>query len=295
VSSSETRLTLVVLAAGLGSRFGGLKQLEPLGPGGETLLDYTVRDARRAGFERVVFIIRHEFEAEFRAKVGARFEGKMELAYAFQELSSLPDGKRPPPARVRPWGTGHALWCARELLPGPCAVVNADDFYGAPAYVGLAAFLRAQSGAAAAERDFPVYALAGYPLGLTLSEHGAVSRGICEVDAEGWLRGITERSGITPSELGPGRSLTAETVVSMNCWAFTPEFWPQLDAAWRAFIAEKGGDERAEFYLPAAVDRLLVEGSARVRVLPTASPWFGVTFREDAPQVRAALAALPRD
>ncbi|MCX6937357.1 MAG: NTP transferase domain-containing protein [Verrucomicrobia bacterium] len=283
-------LTLVVLAAGMGSRYGGLKQIDPMGPSGETVLDYTVHDAARAGFGRVLFIIRRDFADAFRASVGERFAGRVQVDYAFQELDLLPEGGVLPVGRVKPWGTGHALWCARAALNGPFAVVNADDFYGAQSLAALAAFLRAQSGGAAG--GVPVYAMVGFPLGNTLSEHGAVSRGVCTVAADGALRDIEEHTGIRAAEVGAGRRYDPATPVSMNCWGFTPEFLPQLDAGWLGFFAAHGGEEKAEFYLPAAVNALVQAGAAHVLVLPTADHWFGVTYREDKPRVQAALAGL---
>jgi hypothetical protein len=283
-------LTLVVLAAGMGSRYGGLKQIDPMGPAGETVLDYTVHDAARAGFGRVLFVIRRDFAEAFRSAVGSRFAGKIAVDYAFQELDLLPAGAVPPAGRTKPWGTGHALWCAREALPGPFAVVNADDFYGAGSLAALGDFLRAPAAAGT-----PTHAMVGFPLGNTLSENGAVSRGVCTVDSEGWLTGIEERSGIVAGEVGPDRAYAAATPVSMNCWGFRAgTFLSNLDEAWRDFFAARGQEEKAEFYLPAAVDGLMRRGAARVRVLPTADSWFGVTYREDKPRVQAALAELVR-
>jgi len=283
-------LTLVVLAAGMGSRYGGLKQIDPMGPAGETVLDYTVHDAAKAGFGRVLFVIRHDFAEAFRSAVGSRFTGKIVVDYAFQELDLLPSGAVPPAGRTKPWGTGHALWCAREALPGPFAVVNADDFYGAGSLAALGDFLRLP-----ASTGIPTHAMVGFPLGNTLSENGAVSRGVCTVDSEGWLTGIEERSGIVAGEVGPDRAYDAATPVSMNCWGFQAgTFLSNLDEAWRDFFAARGQEEKAEFYLPAAVDGLMRRGAARVRVLPTADSWFGVTYREDKPRVQAALAELVR-
>jgi NDP-sugar pyrophosphorylase family protein len=280
-------LTLVVLAAGMGSRYGGLKQIDPMGPSGETVLDYTVHDAVRAGFGRVLFIIRRDFADAFRASVGGRFEGKIEVDYAFQQLDMLPDGFAVPAGREKPWGTGHAVWCAREQLNGPFAVVNADDFYGANSLRALADFLRAESG------GLPTYAMVGFPLGNTLSENGAVSRGVCAVGDDGFLRNIEEHTGILASEVGAGKRYEPSTPVSMNCWGFSArEFLPQLDQMWREFVAARGSESKAEFYLPAAVNSLVQAGAARVKVLPTTDNWFGVTYREDKPHVQAALAAL---
>ncbi|MDR1280229.1 MAG: NTP transferase domain-containing protein [Opitutaceae bacterium] len=290
------QLTLLVLAAGMGSRYGGLKQVDPMGPSGETVLDYSVYDAIRAGFDRVLFVIRRDFGEAFRASVGARFAGRIRVDYVFQSLDALPAGHTVPVGRTKPWGTGHAVWCAREALGDDAfAVVNADDFYGADSFARLAAFLRAVGAATTATP--PEYAMAGFTLGNTLSEHGAVSRGVCEVDTHGLLAGIEEHTGILAAEVGPaGAGLATKyrpaTIVSMNCWGFTSAFLPQLDACWRGFLQTHGAEEKTEFYLPFAVNDLLRAGVARVRVLPTGSQWFGVTWREDKPRVQAAIAAL---
>lgn len=285
------QLTLVVLAAGMGSRYGGLKQVDPMGPAGETVLDYSVYDAVRAGFDRVLFIIRRDFEAEFRASVGARFAGRVQVDYVFQALDALPAGHALPAGRVKPWGTGHAVWCAREALSGPFAVVNADDFYGAGSFARLAKFLRA---AEAAKTATPEFAMVGFRLANTLSEHGAVSRGVCAVGADGALTGIEEHTGILAAEVGAGAGCKyqPDTIVSMNCWGFTADFLPQLDARWREFLVANGASEKAEFYLPFAVNDLLRAGAARVHVLPTDDQWFGVTYREDKPRVQTAIATL---
>ncbi len=286
-------LTLVVLAAGMGSRYGGLKQIDPMGPAGETVLDYTVHDAVRAGFGRVLFVIRRDFEEAFRSSVGARFAGKLEVDYAFQQLDMLPEGFAVPAGREKPWGTGHAVWCAREAIDGPFAVVNADDFYGAGSLRALAEFLRGEEGAGQGGGVPPTYAMVGFPLGNTLSENGAVSRGVCTVGPDAFLTDIQEHTGILASEVGPGRRYDPATPVSMNCWGFGGRvFLAQLDAAWRAFVAARGAEPKAEFYLPAAVDALVKAGAARVRVLPTGDHWFGVTYREDKARVQAALAEL---
>ncbi|WP_404424162.1 NDP-sugar synthase [Nibricoccus sp. IMCC34717] len=279
--------TLLILAAGMGSRFGGLKQLEPVGPSGETLLDYSVYDAVRAGFDRVVFVIRRDFEAEFKARICAKYERLLRVETVFQSLDALPPGTALPPDRTKPWGTGHATWCAREALNGPFAVLNADDFYGREAYAQLAQFIRTRKEGEAA--------IAGYTLRRTLSENGSVSRGVCRVSPDGWLESVTEHKGIAPEAVGVGRTYSGEEVVSMNCWAFGPEFLTGLDAAFRRFCASLGENApTAEFYLPAAVSDLVGEGKLRVRVVPAESDWFGVTFREDKPKVVAALAELTR-
>ncbi len=275
----------------MGSRYGGLKQVDPMGPAGETVLDYSVYDAVRAGFDRVLFVIRRDFEAEFRASVGSRFEGKVRVDYVFQALDALPAGHAVPGGRVKPWGTGHAVWCAREALDGPFAVVNADDFYGASSFASLATFLRSRT---TAHSGSPEFAMVGFRLANTLSEHGAVSRGVCEVGADGLLSGIEEHTGILAAEVGADAACKykPDTIVSMNCWGFPADFLPLLDARWQKFLALHGTSEKTEFYLPFAVNDLLDAGAARVRVLPTADQWFGVTYREDKPRVQAAIAAL---
>lgn len=276
----------------MGSRYGGLKQIDPVGPGGETVLDYAVFDALRAGFTRVVFVIRRDFEALFREKIGARYAGRAQVDYVFQSLDLVPTGFAPPAGREKPWGTGHAVWCAREALTENFAVINADDFYGAESFAQLARFLGAGAGGAA--KRTARFAMVGFQLANTLSEHGTVSRGVCTADAAGELRSIEEQSGIAREEVGAGRRYAGETVVSMNCWGFTPALFAGLDAQFREFLAVRGGEPKSEFYLPAAVSTMIARGEASVRVLPTGSQWFGVTYREDKPRVEAAIAELVR-
>ncbi len=288
----------------MGSRYGGLKQIDPVGPGGETVLDYAVFDARRAGFTRVVFVIRRDFEALFREKIGARYAGRIAVDYVFQSLDALPVGFAAPAGREKPWGTGHAVWCAREAVKENFAVINADDFYGADSFAQLARFLAAASGGG--------FAMVGFRLANTLSEHGLVSRGVCATGTDGALRSIVEHTGIAPAEVGAGRKFSGDEVVSMNCWGFTPALFAGLDAQFREFLGsagavapsprseEKRGEGAAsppnplksEFYLPAAVSTMIASGEAQARVLPTESAWFGVTYREDKPRVEAAIRAL---
>lgn len=280
---------LLVLAAGLGSRYGGLKQMEAVGPSGETLLDYAVYDAWRAGFRRVVFVIRRDFESAFREKVCSRYADKMVVDTVFQALDDLPAGFTPPPEREKPWGTGHAVWCARQTLPENFAVINADDFYGADAFKALADFLGRQPASGPSSTS---YAMVGYRLSATLSEAGTVSRGICTVGPDGFLTHITERTGIARSDIGPGGSLQGDERVSMNCWGFTPSLFGPLDQAFRVFLQTNGRESKAEFYLPTAVSGMIAAGAATVRMLPTTAEWFGVTHREDKGRVQAALASL---
>ncbi|MBI5382322.1 MAG: NTP transferase domain-containing protein [Opitutae bacterium] len=280
--------TLLVLAAGMGSRYGGLKQLDPVGPGGETILDYGVFDAVRAGFGRVVFVIRREFETAFREQVTAKYAGRVPVDFVFQALDALPAGLTPPAGREKPWGTGHAVWCARNAIREPFAVVNADDFYGADSYRQLAKFLMTPTAAGAAAR----FCMVGFRLDNTLSEHGTVSRGVCAADGAGRLLSVTEQTGIAHHEVGAGGKYSGAETVSMNCWGVTPALFPALEAQFREFWARVPAEPKAEFYLPAAVSTMIARGEASVQVLPTANKWFGVTNREDRPRVVAALGEL---
>ncbi|MDF9832066.1 NDP-sugar pyrophosphorylase family protein [Ereboglobus sp. PH5-5] len=281
--------TLLVLAAGMGSRFGGLKQIAPVGPSGETLLDYSVFDAIRAGFGRVVFVIRRDFEEVFRAQVGAKYDGRIEVGYAFQAMDDLPPGFGVPSWRAKPWGTGHATWCARGEVREPFAVINADDFYGADAFRKLTGFLTAASEGEAA--------LVGFKLSRTLSENGTVSRGMCEVSADGWLRDVVEHTKIAAAEVGggEGKKYSGDETVSMNCWGFLPGFFDALEGQLTAFLrrdetyAEGSQDE---FYLPAAVAALVGRGGLRVRAFTADSDWFGITYPADKPGVVASIREL---
>ncbi len=277
--------TLLVLAAGMGSRYGGLKQIDPIGPSGETVLDYAVFDAVRAGFGRVVFVIRKEFEEAFRATVTAKYLGRIEVGFVHQSVDNLPAGSRHPEGREKPWGTGHAVWCARGEISGPFAVINADDFYGASAFSELAVFLAKASG--------PTFAIVGYKLRNTLSENGAVSRGVCQ-EKGARLVSIVEETKIVPSDVGPGKRFTGDEVVSMNFWGFTPSVFGGLETGLKAFVASRGGDPKAEFYLPSAVSDLIQGGAATVDVLSSSDTWFGVTYREDRAHVAAAINSLVR-
>lgn len=283
--------TLMIMAAGMGSRYGGLKQLDPVGPGGEIIMDYSVFDALRAGFGRVVFVIRRSIEKDFRDAIGSRFEGRVETAYAFQELDLLPPGVTVPADRQKPWGTGHAMLAGRAMIPGPFAAINADDFYGAGAFQLLADYLR---GGPAVGND---YAMVGYTLRDTLSDHGTVTRGICECDARLYLRRIVEtakvardgRRAVAVDVSGKPQALSGDEWVSMNAWAFNPTIFAHLDREFRVFLQKQGVDPKAEFFIPGVVGRLIEEGRVRVRVLPGTSRWFGITYREDKPAVEKAL------
>ncbi len=276
--------TLLVLAAGMGSRYGGLKQIDPVGPSGETLLDYSVYDAIRAGFDRVVFVIRRDFENAFRETIGAKYANRIAVDYVYQSPDTLPGTLTPPAGRTKPLGTGHATWCARDAIRAPFAVINADDFYGADSFHQLARFLRAARPDQAA--------MVGFQLDRTLSETGAVSRGVCDVAPDATLRSVTEHTGILATEVG--NNYSGREIVSMNCWGFHPAIFPQLEKLLTTFLhaLTPATKEKAELYLPAAISQLIAEKQTSVTVLPTTSAWFGVTYREDKPKVTAALSAL---
>lgn len=291
--------TLVVLAAGIGRRYGGLKQVDPVGPNGEWILDYSVYDALQAGFEAVVFVIRPDMEAAFREQIGRNVEQRCEVRYVFQRLEDLPVGFEVPPGRHKPWGTGQATLSCRDAVDTPFAVINADDLYGRSAYQALAAYLR---GAHDGEGGYD-YCMVGFPVENTLSEFGHVSRGICKLDQNGYLVEIRERTRV--ARFGPGARYTEDgehwieippgTPVSMNMWGFTPSLFSELDARFRRFLQEHRTDLlSAEFYLPEVVGALVREGRATVRVLSSHEPWFGITYQEDRPRVEKAIGDLIR-
>ncbi len=272
---------LLILAAGIGSRFGGLKQVQPVGPAGELIIEYSAYDALQAGFGRLVLVIRRDMEADFRAAIGKRLEARMEVQYVFQETA---------PGRTKPWGTGHAVLAARGAVRGPFAVINADDFYGAAGYRTLATHFAGASD----------YAMVGYPLQQTLSEFGPVSRGLCATDATGRLKSITEATKIEKTATGARytdaggveRVLTGHEIVSMNFWGFTPDVFPQLEKSFTAFQARNTAEPKAEFYLPTAISTLNEKGEARVALLQSRDAWFGITYREDLPAAQGAMRAL---
>lgn len=287
---SRPSYDLVILAAGMGSRFGGLKQVQPIGPHGELIIEYSAYDALRAGFRRLVLVVRRDIEADFRASVGRRLEARMDVQYVFQELDHLPGARRPASAeRTKPWGTGHAVWVAKDAVHGPFAVINADDFYGASGYRALAAHFSATGS----------YAMVGYPLWQTLSEHGTVSRGLCAT-AGGRLRSITEIARIAKTATGARHvdpagqphDLSGREIVSMNFWGFTPAVFAQLERQLVDFLAARGADPQAEFYLPTAISALNAVGAAEVVLLRSDDSWFGITYREDLPAAREAIKAL---
>jgi len=283
--------TLLVLAAGMGSRYGGLKQIDPVGPSGETIIDYSIYDALNAGFGKLVFVIRQDISEQFKEIVGARFEKRIPVEYVYQELSKLPEGYSVPEGRSKPWGTAHAILMAAESVKEPFAAINADDFYGSQSYRLLAKHL--SSGTSD-------YAMVGFTLSNTLSEFGTVARGICEVDAEQYLSTVTELTKIAPDgnaakDTAPDGTITALTgnePVSMNMWGFTPALFPQLKKHFEAFLKKSGGELKSECYIPSVVNDLVVSGEARVKMLRTNDSWFGVTYREDRPRVVESIRQL---
>lgn len=289
--------TLLVLAAGMGSRYGGLKQVDPVGPSGETIMDYAIFDALRAGFGRVVFVIRHDFEKVFRETVGNKYKDLLDVAYAFQEMSDLPIGYHVPEERTKPWGTAHAIYSARQTVETPFAAINADDFYGRDAFARLGAFL----GSPTPPPPPFHFAMVGYRLDLTLSENGTVARGICQLDAGSHLLGITEMTRIARVASGAIENredpdcpvvLSGSDRVSMNLWGFTPGIFAVLTERFPLWLEKHGLEEKAEWYIPFVVDELIKDRKAVVNVLPTESTWFGVTYREDKPSVVASIARL---
>ena len=284
--------TLVVLAAGMGSRYGGLKQVDPVGPSGEAILDYSVFDAHRAGFGKVVFIIRKDIEQVFREQVGSKYEGLLPVEYAFQDIADLPAPFAVPEGRTKPWGTAHAIRAARHVVHEPFAAINADDFYGRDAFAKLAAFLNGTSATG--------FAMVGYRLDLTLSEHGSVARGICTINPDGTLAKVVEHVKLVKAPGGARdedpaaetKEFPGDARVSMNLWGFTPALFDALEARFPAWLEANAAREKSEWYIPFVVDEMVHEGAATVTVLPTDSSWFGVTYREDKPFVQAAIRRL---
>ena len=294
------KTALVIMAAGIGSRFGkGIKQLAPVGPNGEIIMDYSIHDALEAGFNKVVFIIRKDIEEEFRTVIGNRIEKITEVEYAFQALEDLPEGFEKPEDRTKPWGTGQAVLAARKVLSEPFMVINADDYYGKEAYVKVHDYLVQEQ-----EADGVMHiCMAGFRLGNTLSDNGSVTRGICHIE-DGALTGVTETHDIyktesgaeTRSEEGQAEELDVNSLVSMNMWGLTPKFMDVLENGFVKFLNEiKPGDIKKEYLLPEMVDRLIKAGKAKVDVLETKDTWFGVTYQEDKASVIAAFEKLVKD
>ena len=294
---NEHAPTLVVLAAGMGSRYGGLKQFDAMGPHGETLLDYSVFDALRAGFARVVFVIRRDFAAAFAASVGRRYGERLGVDYVYQDLADVPEGYCVPAGRVRPWGTLHAVLAARHAVDGPFAVINADDFYGDDAFRRVVRYFACMP---LATRGVDHYCMVGYPIGHTLSAHGGVNRGLC-VERDGFLAGVEEYTAIAAGGDGVCRGVTpggkpvdlpANAVVSMNFWGFTASVFSRLERYFAGFLEDHGDSLDAECYIPSAVDHLIRCGEADCRILRTDGRWFGVTYPQDKPASVASLRAL---
>lgn len=288
--------TLLVLAAGMGSRYGGLKQLDGLGPNGETIMDYSVYDALRAGFGKIVFVIREDFAEDFKKTVLKKYEDEIRCEICFQSLDKVPNWFTPNPERKKPWGTNHAIMMGKEVINEPFAVTNADDFYGKESFEVMADFLNSVVG------KQNEYCMAGYRLGNTLSENGSVNRGICKTDKDGFLTDIAETTNIEETggkiiyKDAGGRDVMLEATVpvSMNMWGFTPEYFDYSDIAFETFLREKGQELKSEIYIPTVVNDLIAAGKVTCKVLDTPSKWFGVTYAQDRPAVVMKLNELIR-
>ena len=286
--------TLFILAAGMGSRYGGLKQLDGLGPNGETIMDYSVFDAMRAGFGKVVFVIRKDFEEDFRRVVLSKYENHVPCEVCFQGIDCLPEGFTRNPERTKPWGTNHAVLMAKDLINEPFMVINADDFYGKESFEVMAKFLLDVRG------EQGKYCMAGYRVGNTLSEHGTVSRGVCATDKMGFLTDVVERTAIEsrdghivfPDENGNEVEIPFDTPVSMNMWGFTPEYFQYTEEAFKEFLKQYGQELKTEFYIPTLVNDLIKAGKATCQVLDTPAKWFGVTYANDRQMVVEKIQAL---
>ncbi|MBN2611793.1 MAG: nucleotidyltransferase [Bacteroidales bacterium] len=284
--------TLLILAAGMGSRYGSLKQIDKLGPAGEKIIDYSVFDAKRSGFGKVVFVIRKDIENEFKEVFIEKLSGQIEVDYVFQELDHLPDGFKCPEDRKKPWGTCHAVLMAKSKIKEPFVVINADDFYGLEAFQAVSSFLSSSAVSSANQ-----YCMVGYKLKNTISEYGFVSRGVCEKDNNDCLIKITERTQIGKNDNGiyykePGGNdvyLSPETIISMNFWGFTPSFFDFAEDSFRNFLKDNINNPKAEFYIPIVIDEIIKSKSGTVKVLDCNAKWFGVTYQEDKPMVMDRL------
>ena len=284
---------LVVLAAGMGSRYGGLKQIDPVGPSDEIIIDYSIYDAIKAGFGKIVFIIRKEIEESFRENIGSRFENIIKVEYAYQEITDLPEAYRVPAGRAKPWGTGHAVLAVRNVVKEPFAVINADDFYGREGFKKIAEYLTDKN------RHYYDYCMTGFILNNTLSPNGSVSRGVCSVDKDNNLVNVTE---LTAIECVDGKvfnrdgdkvtGLTGTEYVSLNMWGFFPSIFEELEVMFKDFLNDNSGNLKAEFYLPFAVDEMIRTNLAKVKVLESRDQWFGITYKEDKPEVKEKINAL---
>ncbi len=281
-------ITLVVMAAGMGSRFGGLKQIAPVGRNGEAILDFSVYDAILAGFTKVVFVIKHAIEKDFKDFVGKRIENKIKVEYVFQENDILPEGFVCPPDREKPWGTAHAILCCKDVVKEPFAVVNADDFYGRSAFQKIADYLR---------KEETNYCMVGFRLVNTLTENGYVSRGVCVTDENSNLSSVTERTKIvdckfTEDDGKTWEPLSPDTVVSMNLWGFMPDIFEYIEKGFKQFLAEKINVPKSEYYLPSVVSSLIEKGEKEVKVLVAEEKWYGVTYKEDKQNVVNAIGSM---
>ena len=286
--------TLVILAAGMGSRYGSMKQTESFGPSGETITDYSIYDAARAGFGKILFVISPKMEEEFVTDYVKKFPSNLEIDYVLQSVHTIPGGFQVHPERVKPWGTAHAVLMAKDKIPASFAVINADDFYGRTAYTTMCDFLVATE-----NNNPPEFGLAGYPVLNTLSEHGAVSRGVCKLDKDGYLTEIYERTKILKSggrivftDEGFEQEIPEDSMVSMNLFGFSKVFFEKMGAYFKEFLQENSMNPKAEIYLPLVVQRMIDEGVARTKVLRTDEQWFGVTYKEDRPHVLKMLNKL---
>lgn len=290
--------TLYILAAGMGSRYGGLKQLDGLGPSGETIMDYSVYDALKAGFGKIVFVIRKDFEEDFRKKVVSKYEGLIPVEVVYQELDALPEGYAVPSDRQKPWGTGHAVLMGKDVIKEPFGVINADDYYGADSFKMLADFLRSVEGKKGK------YCMVGFEIENTLSKNGGVSRGLCQINEEGYLTGVKECHGIRMTETGELVQTLEEGVegefpkgahVSMNMWGFTPDYFDYSEKAFVEFLKEHGSELKSEFYIPTVVNNLIKDGKITLKVEPTTSKWFGVTYAADRQETVDRFADLVKE
>ena len=284
--------TLLILAAGMGSRYGGIKQIDAFGPSGETIIDYSIYDAIKSGFGKVVFIIRRDFEKEFKDIFEPKLKGKITTEYVMQEMDSFTGGFAVPEGRSKPWGTAHAVLCAKDYIHEPFAVINADDFYGRDGFAKAEQFLTG-------EVSPSTWCIIGYELSKTLSENGTVSRGVCEVDSAGNLTGIAERlkiyregSTIVYEENDTKIELPPSTPVSMNFWGFYPNVFEYIQTLFEKFLKENADNPKAEFFIPIIGDAYIKENRGKIKVIPTSSQWFGVTYREDAPTVKESIQSL---
>jgi len=292
-NSIKMKPTLLILAAGMASRYGSMKQTEGFGPSGETIMDYSIYDAIKAGFGKVVFIIRKDFADSFKANFGNKLEGKIEVDYVYQELDAYVGAEFQNPERTKPWGTGHAILCAADAVKEPFAVINADDYYGTDAFAKAAQFLNADC-------NQNTYAIIGYQLDMTLSEHGTVSRGVCKVNAQQHLESIKECTKIYKNEEGKVvfeeneqlSEVPADSSVSMNFWCFHPSIFSETKMLFEEFIPKNTANIKSEFFIPIIADHFISNPANQIKVIPTTSQWFGVTYKEDAPSVKASVEKL---